>query len=36
MRINDVLRHFADLPLAPGGKPYSVFVAAHEDVTREP
>lgn len=35
-RIGAVLKHFADLPLAPEGKPYSVFVAAHEDVTRKP
>ena len=33
-RLGDVLKHFADLPLAPEGKPYSVFVVAHEDVTR--
>jgi DNA-binding transcriptional ArsR family regulator len=34
-RINDLLREFAALPLAPEGRPYSVFVAAHEDVTRD-
>jgi predicted ArsR family transcriptional regulator len=35
-RLGEVLKHFADLPLAPEGKPYSVFVVAHEDVTRAP
>jgi DNA-binding transcriptional ArsR family regulator len=35
-RLAAVLKHFADQPLAPGGRPYSVFVAAHQDITREP
>ncbi|GAA0912894.1 ArsR/SmtB family transcription factor [Virgisporangium aurantiacum] len=35
-RLGAVLKHFADLPLAPEGQPYSVFVVAHEDVTRAP
>lgn len=35
-RLTAVLRDFAELPLAPEGRPYSVFVAVHEDVTREP
>ena len=35
-RLMDVLKQFADLPLAPEGRPYSVFVVAHEDVTRGP
>jgi DNA-binding transcriptional ArsR family regulator len=35
-RLDAVLKHFADQPLAPGGRPYSVFVAVHQDVTREP
>ena len=33
-RLGEVLKHFADLPLAPEGKPYSVFVVAHEDMGR--
>jgi Trp operon repressor len=33
-RLTAVLRDFADRPLTPGGRPYSVFVAAHEDVDR--
>lgn len=33
-RLGEVLKHFADLPLAPEGRPYSVFLVAHEDVTR--
>jgi DNA-binding transcriptional ArsR family regulator len=33
-RINAVLQDFAALPLEPEGRPYSVFVVAHEDVTR--
>lgn len=35
-RLAAVLRHFADLPLAPEGRPYSVFIAAHQDIGREP
>jgi DNA-binding transcriptional ArsR family regulator len=33
-RINAVLQDFAALPLAPEGRPYSVFVVAHEDASR--
>jgi DNA-binding transcriptional ArsR family regulator len=33
-RINGVLRDFAALPLAPEGRPYSLFVVAHEDIGR--
>jgi DNA-binding transcriptional ArsR family regulator len=33
-RLSAVLKDFAEQPLAPGGRPYSVFVATHEDLTR--
>lgn len=33
-RLQAVLDHFVNLPLAPDGRPYSVFVVAHEDVGR--
>ncbi|GEK22291.1 winged helix-turn-helix domain-containing protein [Cellulomonas xylanilytica] len=34
-RIGAVLHEFADRPPTPGGTPYSVFWAMHEDVTRQ-
>ncbi|GAA1027303.1 winged helix-turn-helix domain-containing protein [Virgisporangium ochraceum] len=34
-RLHEVIMHFAELPLAPEGRPYSVFVAVHEDPSRD-
>jgi predicted ArsR family transcriptional regulator len=34
-RLADVLNEYADRPPSPDGRPYSLFVALHEDVTRD-
>ena len=35
-RLYAILDEFQGRPPTPGGRPYSVFVSIHEDVTRDP
>jgi DNA-binding transcriptional ArsR family regulator len=34
-RLSDLLNEFAERPITPEGRPYSLFVALHPDVTRD-
>ncbi len=35
-RLSELLQEFADAPPEPGGVPYSLFIAVHEDAARRP